>query len=396
MTPEAPPLIAHIVYRFDVGGLENGLTNLVNEIPADRYRHVIISLTESSAFESRITQPGVHVIPLHKPAGHDWGLHRRLWKMLRALRPAIVHTRNLPTLECQVTAWSAGVRARIHGEHGRDTYDLHGEKPGYVLLRKGVRPLIQRYIAVSQDLERWLTRTVRARPDRILQIYNGVDTTLFHPRSGGRPLVFPYGFAPANTIVFGTAGRLQPVKDQPTLARAFVELVRERPAARDTARLVIVGDGQLRDECAKILSDGGVSEIAWMAGQRSDVPKCLQALDVFLLPSIAEGISNTILEAMATGLPVIATAVGGNPELVTDGRTGCTVPASNPAAMAAAMRRYLDDRGLITRHGAEGRQVATKRFALNTMVQRYLEVYDAVLSRSRGGRTPEHAGPARS
>lgn len=377
-----PPLIAHIVYRFDVGGLENGLVNLINRIPADRYRHVILSLTESSAFESRLTQPGVHVIPLHKRSGNDWRLHGRLWKMLRQLKPAIVHTRNLPTLEYQVTAWTAGVKARVHGEHGRDTYDLKGARPTYNVFRRMVRPLIKRYVAVSRDLEGWLSSTVKVRPERLTQIYNGVDTNVFEPRRGGRPPVLPARFAPDRSAVFGTVGRLQTVKDQRTLASAFVELLKSVPAARETARLAIVGEGPLRADCETILREGNALDLAWLPGLRTDVAKCLQAFDVFVLPSIAEGISNTILEAMASGLPVIATAVGGNPELVVDGQTGTLVPASDPAAMAAAMRRYLDDRGLISRQGAEGRRVATARFALDAMVAAYVSVYDAVLART--------------
>src|SRR5262245_38712954 len=211
--PSPAPLIAHVVYRFDVGGLENGLVNLINHIPADRYRHVIISLTETSAFESRITQPGVHVIPMFKKSGNDLRVHSKLWKALRALKPAIVHTRNLPTLECQVTAWVAGVRGRIHGEHGRDTYDLRGARPAYNMLRRMVRPLVHRYIAVSRDLETWLQKTVYVKRERLTQIYNGVDTDVFAPRRGSRPNVLPSRFASERAVVFGTVGRLQTVKD---------------------------------------------------------------------------------------------------------------------------------------------------------------------------------------
>jgi sugar transferase (PEP-CTERM/EpsH1 system associated) len=385
MTEATAPLIAHIVYRFDVGGLENGIVNLINHIPEGRYRHVIVSLTETSSFASRLNRPGVHVIPMHKRSGHDWKLHGRLWKVLKSLRPAIVHTRNLPTLECQVTAWAAGVSSRIHGEHGRDTYDLKGAKPTYNLLRRTVRPLVHRYVAVSRDLESWLIETIRVRRDRLRQIYNGVDTEVFQPRRGARPPVFPSRFASERSVVFGTVGRLQTVKDQPTLARAFVEMVRAQPECRDVARLAIVGDGKLRSDCEAILRDAGMIDLAWLPGERDDVARCLQGLDVFVLPSIAEGISNTILEAMASGLPVIATNVGGNPELVTDGQTGTLVPASLPDAMAAAMRTYLASPALASRHGAEGRRVATSKFALKTMVESYLEMYDSVLAARRPG-----------
>ncbi len=138
-------------------------------------------LTEAGEFAKRITAPDVQVIELHKRPGHDLGLYWRLWKTLRALRPAIVHTRNLATLEMQfVAALLPGVK-RVHGEHGRDVFDLHGTNRKYNLLRKAARLVVQRYIAVSKDLEQWLIGTVGVPPARVRQIYNGVDQDKFHP-----------------------------------------------------------------------------------------------------------------------------------------------------------------------------------------------------------------------
>ena len=193
--------------------------------------------------------------------------------------------------------------------------------------------------------------------------------------------------------MFGTVGRLQTVKDQPTLARAFVELVRAHPVAREVARLAIVGDGPLKEECGRILKDGGVLELAWLPGQRGDISKCLQAIDVFVLPSIAEGISNTILEAMATGLPVIATAVGGNPELVVDGKTGTLVPSGDPAAMAAAMRRYLDDRA--TDRAPRRRGTARRRLEVRASTRWSRTISGSTTPCSSPRAQPVHASPAR-
>jgi glycosyltransferase involved in cell wall biosynthesis len=152
------------------------------------------------------------------------------------------------------------------------------------------------------------------------------------------------------------------------------------PAARRRLRLVIVGDGALRAEIESLLAGAGIRDLAWLAGARDDVPELLRSLDLFVLPSRAEGISNTILEAMACGLPVVATAVGGNAELVVDGETGRLVPAGDPAALAAAIRAYLDDPGLLDAHGAAGRRRVEERFDLDAMVAAYLAVYDAVLN----------------
>ena len=169
------PLVAHIIHRLAVGGLENGLINLINHMPEDRYRHVIICLANATDYSQRIRRKDVPVIELNQRPGHDFAVHWRLLKLLRRLRPAIVHTRNLSALEFQAVAALAGVYGRVHGEHGRDMYDLDGTSRKYNLLRKTIRPFVQRYTAVSVDLAQWLVDTIGIRPDRVTQIYNGVD-----------------------------------------------------------------------------------------------------------------------------------------------------------------------------------------------------------------------------
>lgn len=139
-TQTSPPLIVHIIYRLAVGGLENGLVNLINAIPRDRYRHAIVCLTEYTEFSRRIQRDDVSIFALRKGNGQDFSVHQRLWQLLRRLQPDVMHTRNLPTLECLILAALAGVPGRVHGEHGRDVYDLDGSSFKYNLLRKAVRP----------------------------------------------------------------------------------------------------------------------------------------------------------------------------------------------------------------------------------------------------------------
>lgn len=379
LSPHQAPLVVHIIRRLAVGGLENGLVNLINHMPRDRYRHAIVCLTDFTDFQNRIQSPDVPVIALHKREGQDFGTHLRLWKTLRRLRPMIVHTRNLAGLEFLIPAALAGIPGRIHGEHGRDVYELHGTRLKYNLLRRALRPVVHRYIAVSADLAGWLGRVV-ARDDRVAQIYNGVDIHRFHPRIGPRGEFGPNGFAPSGTVVVGAVGRMQTVKDQLTLVRAFLHLLKTEPSARECLRLVLVGDGPLRDASRRLLREADAEPLAWLPGERNDIPEMMRGFDLFVLPSLAEGISNTILEAMASGLPVIATRVGGNPELVEEGETGRLVPASDPIAMAEAIRSYLADRAQSTRQGQAGRRKVESRFSIEAMVRGYLAVYDAVLN----------------
>lgn len=373
-----PPLIAHVVHHFGIGGLENGVVNLINHLPPKRYRHVIICLTGYSDFHRRLNH-SVELIALHKRDGQDVGLYRRLFRTFRQLRPALVHTRNLSALEAQFVAALAGVRGRVHGEHGRDIYDLYGRSRKYNLLRRALRPWVQRYIAVSEDLAQWLRDTVHVAPQRVTQIYNGVDSQKFAPRTQ-RMALGPAGFADAHSFIIGSVGRMAEVKDYPSLTRAFIQLAQTEPDFGRRARLVILGEGVTRQACRTLLQDAGMAQLAWLPGDNEDIARVMPQFDVFALPSLGEGISNTILEAMACGLPVVATAVGGNGELVDAGITGTLVAPADPLLMAQALLKYFRDADLARAHGNAGRAKIEARFSMRAMVDAYSQVYDAVLA----------------
>jgi sugar transferase (PEP-CTERM/EpsH1 system associated) len=374
-----PPLIAHVVHRFDTGGLENGMVNLLNNLPEDRYGHAVVCLDGYTDYAQRVRRPDVRFFALGKKPGKDLGIYRRLRRVLRELRPAIVHTRNLSALEGQFVAASAGVPGRIHGEHGRDVFDLRGENVKYNLLRAAAKPLVHRYIAVSRDLAQWLHTTVGVPPARIAQIYNGVDTGRFVPRTDGARRFGPEGFAGPSHFVIGTVGRMAEVKDHASLIEAFRLLLERRPALKEKLRLAVIGDGPTHGHCRQLVADNGLAELAWLPGERDDIPELMRGFDVFVLPSLGEGISNTILEAMACGLPVVATRVGGNPELVDSGVTGLLVPPGAPEALAETLGALVADRKQFFRaYGAAGRRKVEKSFSIEAMVRTYLEVYDRV------------------
>ncbi len=376
-----PPLVVHVIYRLAVGGLENGLVNLINRMPPELYRHAIVCIDDYTDFRNRIQRKDVEVYALHKRPGTDLGAYIRFWKLMRQLKPAIVHTRNLGALEFQFPAWLAGVQHRIQGEHGRDTSDLHGTNKKYLLFRKLLRPLVSNYVALSQDLAHWLETSAGASPQKISQIYNGVNIERFHPPTNRLPLPIDNCTmppTPQDGIVIGTIGRMQPEKDQLTLVHAFIRLLDTVEQGRERLRLVIIGDGSLRKQAQDLLCQAKAENIAWLPGTRDDAPKMMQAFDIFVLPSLIEGVSNTILEAMATGLPVVATAVGGNPELVSNGKTGLTVPAADVIAMSQAIQHYIEDPELRHNQGKAGRLRVEKMFSMNSMVSGYIEVYDRV------------------
>jgi len=373
------PLLAHVVFGFGVGGLENGIVNLINHLPRERWRHAIVSLTDvSREFTERIARPDVRYIALGKRPGHLVRDYPRLLREFKALRPAIVHTRNLAALEAVVPAWAAGVPVRIHGEHGWDIQDPEGRRRRYRLVRRLYRPFVSHYIALSQHLAEYLQHEVGVPEDAISQIYNGVDTVRFHPSALAPVAGCPF-HAPDHWLI-GSVGRLEAIKDPLNLAQAFIRALKLHPAVAERLRLVIVGDGALRPRVEALLSDAGVRELAWLAGERADVPQFMRGLDCFVLPSRAEGVSNTILEAMATRLPIIATRVGGNVELIESGMSGTLVPPANPDALARAIIAYYNDYTLARRHAKAAHLVAVTRFSLATMVAAYARVYEHALA----------------
>ncbi len=376
-----PPLVAHIIYALGTGGLENGLVNILNRSSPGRYRHAIICLTQAGDFSGRLKDPGVEIIELHKRPGHDLGMYWRLYRALRRLRPAIVHSRNLAALETQVLGLLFFGCRRVHGEHGRDVHDLDGSNRRYQRLRRLLHPLIHRFITVSSDLQQWLVGSVGIPAQKVCQIYNGVDRQHFAPRGGDRPLplCLPPGFLPDACRVVGTVGRLAAVKDQRTLIRALAHIFRESPMHRHSLRCILVGDGPERVALEQCIAELELGDRVWLAGDREDIPALLACMDVFVLPSLGEGISNTVLEAMATGLPVIATRVGGNPELVEHGVSGLLVPVGDAEALAQAVRELVDDPARCEQMGRAAVRRIQRDFAWERTVESYLDVYDALL-----------------
>lgn len=375
------PLIVHLVYRLDFGGLETLLVECINRLPPDRYRHAVVCLTDYTAFSKKIRDRDVALYSLHKPAGLGLSTHLKLWRLLRKLKPAILHTYNLAAIEYAFTATLAGVPIRIHAEHGRDASDPEGLNPKHNLLRRLLVPCIDRYVPVSGDLARWLQNVVGIPAAKVKLIHNGVDTGQFHPGSGRQaddiePQPMPF----ADTcFVIGTVGRIQDVKNHEGLIDAFIHLRGMLPADAGV-RLAIVGDGPLMPRVKEKIAAAGLADCVWMPGARSDIAAIMRGFDLFVLPSLAEGTPVTVLEAMAAGLPVVATRVGGLPEVVEDNVTGLLVPPDDAHALATALHSFLACPEQARAAGAAGRLRVERHYSMHAMLDAYAGLYDTLLA----------------
>lgn len=370
--------IAHVIYRFDTGGLENGLVNLINQLDEQSYFHSVITLNGyNPAFCRRVKTANVAFYDLNKRQGQDLGLFWRLNRLLKAIAPDVLHTRNLGTIEGQLIGWWRGVALRIHGEHGWGVNDLHGSNKKYQRLRRLFKPMIHRYVALSTEAKDYLQHKIGVPESRISHICNGVDTQKFRP-DGPLPTDIPEQFVEADTLVFGTVGRLADVKNQGFLVDSFARLLQAYPQHAPRLRLMIVGGGGLLEALQQRAKALAIADKVWFTGDRSDIDQLMRVMDVFVLPSLAEGISNTLLEAMASGLPVVATAVGGNPELLyPPHHEHNLVSPSDSGQLVAAMAQYLFNPLHLQQHSQENRSHCCARFSIHRMVEQYHQLYQA-------------------
>jgi sugar transferase (PEP-CTERM/EpsH1 system associated) len=382
---ERPRLVVHVVDALDTAHTDNSLLNLIRHLPPERYRHAIVCLHDQGGYQGGMHEHGVQIVNLHKRAGRDPLHYLRMFDVLRTLRPDVIHTRDGTGLPAQVVAALAGVKLRVHAEHGRTAAGgCAGPRArwparyGACLLRRMLRPLIDHFIAVSSDLEQWLVETIGAEPARVSQIANGVDTVEFHPRLGPSAAVGPPGFMHDGVFVIGSVGRMDDAGNHTTLVEAFLRLIASPHPAHQRLRLLLVGDGPARAECQALLHRAGAAARAWLPGARPDAAQLLRAMDLFVLPSLAEDRTNAILQAMATGLPVVASAVGGNTDLVHPGFTGILVPPMSTEMLAAAIADYCRIPELAARHGARARSQVIARHSMPAMARDYLAVYDTL------------------
>lgn len=363
--------VVHVVNSFATGGLEKGVATLVRNA-SQNMEHKIVCLTHSGKTE-RLLPSGTEILELKKQPGNSV---RFLWKLSRTLcrlNPDIVHTRNWSGTDGVIAARLAGIRSVVHGEHGFTNDNPAGKNRRRIWLYRCLSPWVKEYTCVSRPLKRWLKEEVGVW-NPVTQIYNGVDTDVYRPGPGAhirRKLEVSQ-----KAFIIGIVGSLSVIKDYPTMLRAFEIFRRHNP----DAILVVVGDGPERSYLHSMAGPRVV-----FLGNRIDVPELLRCFDVYVSSSKNEGISNTILEAMATGLPVVATSVGGTPELIENGVTGTLFPAGDEKSLASALLMYSTSEDLRIAHGIKGKNRAVSIFSIDAMVRGYETVWTRV-SRSASKR----------
>ncbi len=295
----------------------------------------------------------------------------RLYRLLRHERPVILHTSMFhANLSGRVLGRLAGVPIIITWRHSPSIGGALRE-----LLNRWTVRLDDRIVATCELVRQIEIEHAQVPSDKVITIYNGIDME----RSAASPLAatrIRQAFnIPADALLLGSVGRMHRSKDFGNLLTAMVQVRKRIPAVW----LLLVGDGELRSELESRAQTLGLSSVVTFTGIRDDVPDILAALDIFVLPSRWEGLPLVVLEAMAAGLPVVATAVGGTPEVVVDGVTGLLVPPRDPAALAQAITRLLRNPDLRRKMGRAGRERVTEHFSVEQMVRKTESLYEQLL-----------------
>ena len=355
--------ILQVINNLQYGGIEKLAIELSAGLKAAGHDSLICCLEEDGPLATEAATRGLQVVALGKRNGMDLRLVPRLAALIRQERIGVVHTHNMsPLLYGTLAACLVRVRALVNTRHGRE--------------EKRRSPLIwwlnDAVVAISEDAKRRLLAYNRLDARGVRVIYNGIAPPPANGHAVGE-LKQALGAAPHRRLI-GTVGRLAPEKDHATLLRAFARLVR----AGCDADLLIVGDGPLRPALQRLAGELGLDGRVVFCGFRQDARQLLRAFELFVLPSLTEGIALTLLEAMAAGIPVVVTEVGGSPEVVVDGVTGLLVPTQQPEALSVALGAVLSHPTLGRQLGEAGRARFEEYFSLARMVRAYEHLYETL------------------
>jgi len=378
--------VLHVLNRLATGGTENVVLRLIGGLNEEIFEHRLAAVRGMDPAFSGLTLPGGELLLDGKEDSGFEFLILRLARVIRAYRPHIVHSRNWGAIEAIPAARLARVPVVIHSEHGYDLDMLTGLPGRRRIFRRASYGMADAVFAVTRELRDFHARQAWISPERIRVIYNGVDTQRFRPRPEERISLRRRFGLPEERFIVGTVGRTVAIKDHPTLLRAVESMVLKGI----DAHALLVGSGPELERNQQLAKDSpALAGRVTFVGSCDEVPDILNTMDVFALPSISEGMSNTLLEAMATGLPVIATNVGGNPEVVVDGHSGWLFQPRDWEALGSRLMSLASDENQRQQLSLAARQRVVERFSLARMLNDYSSLYLELAAR-RGIKIQDH------
>ena len=367
--------VGYVISSLGCGGVEKYVVDLANRLDCQKFSVVIFTFREGELAAS--VGKDVKIINLGKKRkGNDFLLPFRLGRSLRKENIDVVHSNNWSTfLETVMARRMAAVPLHIHAQHGVEMNDSEAFSNWKRNKRNRIRQICSfftdRLVAVSKATSTFMCQEWRVSEHNVQLIYNGVDLDLFNIKSSQRNFLRNLINIKENDCVIGSVGRLMQVKNYPCLVKSFAKCQKKQPRLK----LLLVGDGPEKENVQVLTKELNVENNVILLGRRSDVQELLTVMDIFVLPSFSEGVSLALLEAMACGLPVIATDVGGNPEVVEHNNCGYLVKSDNPEDMANAINKLISQPEKTRGFANTARKRVETMFSMKTMVTSYENLY---------------------
>jgi sugar transferase (PEP-CTERM/EpsH1 system associated) len=367
----APVTVGHTLYAFKEGGMERGLLNIINYGNSERFRHVILCLTEAGAFADLLRSPSCEVVELRKKPGNDFQIPKRIATEVRRRHIDVLHARGWAALvETAVASCLSRVRGAIYGFHGKTLEDIHGISLKRRLLQKFFIRFYHRVVTLNSCMRIDFASESGLPEQKIRIIANGVDTELFRPRDDQHSLRAAFA-VPLDRFVIGNVARLDAVKNHQVIFQALHQLRMQMPRPF----FLLVGDGPHRATLESEIAALGLADDVRLYGYSNAIPELLNCMDVYVQSSFYEGFSNTVLEAMSCGLPILATDTGGTKDLFRENEEGYFFHPEDPEALGALILRLYTDNVLRSDLGRKARLQAVSEFSVQTMVWNYESLY---------------------
>ena len=364
--------VLHVFSYLGLGGTELTAIRVAKHLGKDRFENRLCGVRgfDPQVLSARCPDLDIVSLPIRRDKFRVQLFS--LMNLIKAYRPHIVHSRNWGAIEAVPAARLAGVPIVVHSEHGYEMETLDGLPERRRLFRRAIYAMADAVFTVTEELREYHARQARISPSRIRVIHNGIDTELFTRRpqdQGSGREKFGIG---ADSLVVGSVGRLVPIKDHATLLKAAEVLVRRGV----NVHVLLAGSGpELIRHQQYLENSTALSGRVSFLGASDNVPAVLNALDVFVLSSVSEGMSNTLLEAMACSLPVVATRVGGNTEVIGDGGSGLLFAPGDVDGLAQHLERLARNEVLGRNLGLSARQRVVSLFSLQRMIADYRHLY---------------------
>ena len=380
MMSQARSTVCQLLFSLELGGAELLAARIARRL-RDNYRFVFICLESMGCLGEGLRDDGFPVHVLDKQSGVDWRVIRRLKRLLRREGLDLIHAH-------QYGAFFYAAMARfpfrhppiLLTDHGRDFPDR--ALRSHILANRVLLAERDRLVGVGANVRVAMIDNEGFPADRVGVVYNGINTDLFAGVNEHRALMRrELGIDPGDFVIL-QAARLQPIKDHATAIRAMARVVR----SLGEVRLLIAGEGGLASEIDSLINQLGLGDHVRLLGRRTDIDRLLGAADAALLSSVSEGIPLSLIEAMAASLPVVATRVGGIPDVVEEGRSGFLVPAGDDEAMAERILRLARNSALSQQLGEAGCARAAALFSEERMVAEYDQMYREMTRKAPGRR----------